>query len=539
MNQVVNSSGRSPDRSGRPPSPRSGRPPDRASGGVHRKYTSAPHRSPATRFLWLLPALVVLPTLALLWRHPFDGLYGQDAYSYYRYATGPLRQQLLALQPPPPFFWPPGYPLLVALLSLLVGMTPAAGQAVSLAAGALVPLFTALLARELWPSRRWTPLLAGIFAAAMPQLWQSSAVVMSDTTGLAAATLGVWALARYGRRGGSRWLALAAAALAFAVLTRWALALVAVPSTAYALYMLARQPRRAALYQALLAALVVIFVLSPVISAAIARTPTPGVEQTSFFGDLEVVSWHPLNALRNEFTTVDGQLRYRLPNGLYYALAPAHRYYFTPLLALLLLPGLWRVWKRRSPARLLLLFGWAGVIYAGLVGTPYQSFRFTLGFLPPLAIIAAVGLVTLVRWLPGRVRWLPLLLAAAALLWMGYGGWTLTRSFIERKEANLSTMRWVEAQTEAEARLFTFGITLTFEQYSDLEVHDVFLLTPDEIAAMLRDGRPAYVLLDVDNVVQQWAERAPGGNYRWLEREKGLAPLGQHRHFSFFRVGGG
>ena len=40
----------------------------------------------------------------------FDGLYGQDAFAYYDYATGPLRAALLSLKLPPPFTWPPGSP---------------------------------------------------------------------------------------------------------------------------------------------------------------------------------------------------------------------------------------------------------------------------------------------------------------------------------------------------------------------------------------------------------------------------------------------
>ena len=77
-----------------------------------------------------------------------------------------------------------------------------------------------------------------VLAALNPQLWQSSIVVMSDTTALAAGTLGGWALARYARLGGARWLALSAAALAYAMATRWAYALEALPCAAYGVYLL-------------------------------------------------------------------------------------------------------------------------------------------------------------------------------------------------------------------------------------------------------------------------------------------------------------
>src|SRR3989442_1324957 len=107
---------------------------------------------PPRRFRWLslLPTVLVAAAgLVALALTRFDGLYGQDSFAYFDYATGPLRQGLLHLQPPPPFFWPPGYPLLVALMSVVVGIIPLAGQIVSITAVATVPAFTLLLAAEI------------------------------------------------------------------------------------------------------------------------------------------------------------------------------------------------------------------------------------------------------------------------------------------------------------------------------------------------------------------------------------------------------
>ncbi|MCB0205300.1 MAG: P1 family peptidase [Anaerolineae bacterium] len=221
----------------------------------------------------------------------FDGLYGQDPFAYYDYAVGPLRAALQALQLPPPFTWPPGYPILVALASFVLGVTPRAGQVVSLLAGALAPVFTALLAYEVWSKDREpsapvsrlmahaVPLLAGLLVALTGQLWQSSVVVMSDTTALAAATAGAWALACYGRRDAHRsgvWLMVASGAVAYALLTRWAYALVAVPFTAYALLALAQRGRSVAIRHGLAAAAVALIVLAPVLAPAIRSLASPG-----------------------------------------------------------------------------------------------------------------------------------------------------------------------------------------------------------------------------------------------------------------------
>jgi hypothetical protein len=174
----------------------------------------------------------------------FDGLYGQDAYAYFDYGTASVRESLLHLTPLEPFFWPPGYPLLVALASLVLGPTALAGQLVSLLMGALVPALTVLLVHELWPDDLPLALLSGALVAVCGQLWQSSVVVMSDTTGLALATLSAVALVRYTKTCQAPWLLLASGAIAYATLTRWIYGLVAVPFAIYALIVLLEATRQ-------------------------------------------------------------------------------------------------------------------------------------------------------------------------------------------------------------------------------------------------------------------------------------------------------
>lgn len=533
---------------------------------------------------WLvLPALVVLlPVGTMVALGRFDGLYGQDPFAYYDYAIGPLRASLLRLKPPPPFFWPPGYPLLVALISLAVGPVPLAGQLVSLIAGSLVPVFTALLAREVGepfvqgsrgagetrrggdketrgdsalllvtpsPPLLVTPspphplssapphaLVAGLLAAFTGQLWQSSAVVMADTTGLAAATLGVWALARYGRRGHLGWLMLAAVALAWAILARWIYGLVAIPCTLYALVVLRRHDGRTALVHGGAAALAAASSLAPVLLPAVTGLLAPTAGPAPFAGDLQVYTWHPLHALRREFVTVDGVPRYRLPNGLYYALAPAHRFYFTPPLAVLILPGLWAVVRRRTPVLLWLIIGWAAIVYGFHAGAPWQNFRFTLAYLPPLAILAAIGVDGMFRIGRGRIRWPVSIYLAVGLIAMAVGGMRLTQGFIDRKHDQLAIVRWVESQAPADARLVTFGLTLTFRHYSRLETLELFELNPEEMAGLLEDNRSTFLLLDVTGVEEQWRGRSPEVNYRWLREGPGLEGLGSRQGYTLFRV---
>src|SRR3954453_22497617 len=87
---------------------------------------------PDSRAALLIAGVAVAAALAARLAWPFDGLYGQDAFAYFRYA----RAWWLGLRPGEPlpiYYWPAGYPLLVALVLPLFGGSSAAGQVVSIA----------------------------------------------------------------------------------------------------------------------------------------------------------------------------------------------------------------------------------------------------------------------------------------------------------------------------------------------------------------------------------------------------------------------
>jgi hypothetical protein len=121
---------------------------------------------------------------------------------------------------------------------------------------------------------------------------------------------------------------------------------------------------------------------------------------------------------------------------------------------------------------------------------------------------------------------------------MAVGGVELTRDFIERKQLDLAAVRWTESQLPPDARLLTFGITLAFEHYTALETVEFYNLTADDLARLVSDGQPTFLLLELDSIEQQWRNRPPSENYHWLRDNTGLEALGQHAPYTLFRVGG-
>jgi Dolichyl-phosphate-mannose-protein mannosyltransferase len=492
-----------------------------------------------------LGVFLALASSAIAATRGFDGLYGQDAYAYFDYATASVRESLLHLRPLEPFFWPPGYPLLVAVASLAVGPVPLAGQLVSLLMGALVTVLTVLLVRELWPEDVAWALLAGALVAVCGQLWQSSVVVMADTTGLALASASAVALVRYARAPHWGWLAAASVALAWATLARWIYGLVAIAFGIYALSLLFDHPhdRRRRLAHAAVALGVAAAILVPAVAQPLIGLFRDPSQPATFAGNFQVYSWSPLNALRHDFFTADGHLAYTQPNGVYYAIAPANLAYFGPLLAVWVLPGLWAA--RRWPVRnVVLIVGWAAIVYAFHAGAPWQNFRFTLAYLPPLAILIGAGVLVAWRWL---ASWLPLhwrrpvrLLLAA---WVAIGllvttaaAVRLVERFVDTKDQELALVHWVQTQTPPGTELFTFGPTLAFRHYSSLPTFDLFDLTPADVRSILGHPAPHYVLVDTASVESQWLNQAPWINYHLMRDDVGLTERGSQGNYTLYQV---
>ncbi len=489
------------------------------------------------RYPWLLFALVLTAVsfarVALVVNSGFNGLIGQDAYAYFGYVVDSLVVDGALVFPPPPFPFPPGYPYLVAAGVLVLGPAPWVGQLLSFSAGLLAAIFTTVLAQRVWPGRPWLAVTAGLLVALNGHLGRASMLVMSDACGLAAATASVLLVMEYRRSGRAPWLVTAAAAAAVAILCRWAMGLVAVPVTLYALAALVRLPRGRALAHAAAAAVATLIVLSPVLVEYGSATP-------SFMVDFEAARWNPAHAFQRTTVSTEGTQTFAVPPAVYYAVAPAHPSVLAPIMTLFLLPGLWAavgaIRSRSGPWReVALVVGWAMVVLVFLGGIALRNPRFTLTYLPPLAMLAAFGVWRVGELVPSRQR----LIAAVAVLgvgWTAIGGWLYTVDLIRQKAHHLQIVRWVESLVEDDARLITFWYTATFRFESEIETIELFDLDHRAIRAVVDEGRPAYLLVDVDAIEDQWRERSPVSNYGALQRDPGLELIATHDGLSLFIV---
>lgn len=459
----------------------------------------------------------------------FDGLYGQDSFAYYEYALA-LRQALLAGELPPPFSWPIGFPLFIALMTLLAGIQPLAGQLVSLLTGAAIAPLVYALVLTYRPGAGRGGLAAGLLTAVAAQLLLSSLSVMSDVTGLFWATLSTWCLLRFWRNWRMRWLIITAVTLSLAILTRWVYGLLLIPWGVSSL--LACREQRIGWKQVLVAGGTAVFIGVLIIGIQfLGKTP----HEPAHIVDLQVVRWHPLYAIRQVVQNTDGTFYYERPTGLYYLMPLVHPAYIFPLLAPFLIGGLLAL--RRQPwSGVVLLVGWPLTVYLFLAGIAWQNWRFPLALFTPLLVIVGLGIDWFWERLAGHWRkWLVLYCAIAL---MGGLAWAVrdARQFTKWANERRETAVTIAATLPPDATLIAFDLTATMQHYTAVDTREIFSLTESDLAEILAAETAVYLLLNPDHIQSQWAGKSPESNFTWLQTHAELTPIATYGSLILYQV---
>jgi 4-amino-4-deoxy-L-arabinose transferase-like glycosyltransferase len=473
----------------------------------------------------------------LLHRQPvapsgFDGLYGQDPYAYYDQAVE-VREALRGGPEPGPFFWPMGYPALLAGGFTLFGVGESAAQTINLVLLALLSPLVYAIAR-LVDVNRPGALLSGLLMLACGQAWQSGVVIMADIPALFWLTASALALFAYLKTDRSGLLAASAVLLALAGITRWLSLIAAIPWIAAVLIHWRGRIRWRAGLLAVAAGL-------PILLAQLAYSvvsPYPTIDHPW------VTGWNPANALRSAFTGPDGRLVYATTNTEFYAAIFHEPFYMAALFIPLVLAGLVWLARRNRPAAIALA-GWALLPYFFLIGIPYQNIRFPLPASPALFVLAGIGFSAIWIWITqrqrlkhtyARVAIAALCLAAAFGLWrMVDAGESYVHTFIANQQRDKDVVTAAADRIPAGATLYTFGLTLTFEHYTDFTVHELYYETPQTLVERV-PGEADYLLLNVWQIENQWAGREPQIAYHWLRDERGLRQIARFGNYTLFEV---
>jgi 4-amino-4-deoxy-L-arabinose transferase-like glycosyltransferase len=533
-------------------------------------------------FILFLIALTIRLIVIIYWR--FDGLYGQDAFAYFDQAAAITQNLPHGLPPPSDFFWPNGYPLLMAGFMLVLGRHALAGQIPALLCGTLLAPLVYLLSQSLFgvngdvnesPAiRSQRGVLSGFIIASAGQPILSSVVVMADVPALFWATLGVWVSVhtikykQEGKRAGEQgrifspapllpcspafyWFAVGMA-LGMAIISRWLYLLVIPAMGVYLIFTLyqQRQPKHHRVFLGVFWAILGgILIVAPQLWLSL---PKPeGLAHSWLLG------WSPANFWRREFENIDGHFVYAWPNAIFYAQPALHPAYIFPLLGLAGLWGVRRLWQTKQWGPLILLLGWVAPVYLFLAGIPYQNFRFGLTHYLPFVLLAGFGLSDLLsaaikvqgsggaeeqrRIFPPAplllrspvVLNVAITLSVVAMLAWAY---PMLNSFLTTQNQSKMIAQQVEQVLPGEATLLTFGLTLTIKHYTRLNTLEFFYQDVTSLDTLIESHQPLYLLLDVTSITTQWRGKIPQANYEWLKEHTDLAQTNTFPPYTLFKV---
>jgi hypothetical protein len=440
---------------------------------------------------WFWAGFLFLGGMAVCWALGFNGLYGQDAYEYERFSAA-LRSALLGDGDAGDFFWPVNYPLLGALLSLLLGSTAIALQMISLASHALTFVLVMRILRRFAPGGAMAQMAFAFVAVGLsPILVRHAPLVMADSLGMMCLTAGFWFALCHRDKGRPLHALLCAAALGMAFMTRYGAAVPAVvPALMVAVQMLRRR-------QWVLIAATLLMAGGVLLPHLLLRSDAP----VAFAGHAWLTGWHPLNFVRRDFVTPDGDLHFGVPNLVFVLYAIGHPGYCLIGFALLLF-----VRKRDLMDKAWQVLALGALIYLlFLGGIPYQNIRFlSLGFPLVAAVLWWPLHRVMERWLKGVTwQWVTLVLGVCCQL-------ALSALALRPMARHVKLEREVAAALAElpKGKLFTFSWEGMI-RYQGIEQEVVSIFEQE-----VKDCGEGALLIQPEVVTTQWKGKNPEKN--WL-----------------------
>lgn len=474
------------------------------------------HARSRKRHLTVILAAMLLPLASLIvvrWGAGFDGLYGQDAHEYARYA-GALQDWIIRGTPPGWHAWPVGYSLLGAFFSWLTGSPAMALQVISaLALGGTalaVSIATTRLppcsgmSSEQGPPDHWKHGVWLILAVSLsPALLHAGVLGMSDMLAIALGTASIACWMALIRRPSNGLLVACAITGIAAVGTRYGMAVLLCLPALHAIGL--------ALRHRLFAGLGLSFLILG--TAILLHVQIKQDDADDLFRHYSLALWSFGNWFARTTSTADGIHHYPLPNLLYVLTAllrPSH----LPLL--LVLPFVRRADFRSPPV--LILWASVGLYFLFLAGIPFQNHSFQVPAHPLVAIALYPAWLRAADWLcrkgrtPGTAFVVVLLVAQ-----IGLAGRTLfpliQRNAFEHRVADI-------------LHPMGPGLLYTFDLDPALRNRAIPQTMVNMWVNRIEHFQPGALILFAPDVMKvQWEGRNPMFNWHHAQNTRTLTPV--------------
>ena len=354
---------------------------------------------------------------------------------------------------------------------------------------------------------------------------------MSDSLGLMFAAWGMWQFVKYFNAGKLKNVISAFIMFSLAVMTRYAFTLLAVPVLAYLIYNIAVQKslRLKFIKDTLFALVIGLIVFTPQLYYLF----THGVSYFQYDGShgTWATGWSILNYFQKDFMTFDGTMHYKLWNGLYY-LSPIFHPMYLLIFGITFLTGLYFLIKKKQKSILVLLLVWIAVYYFYLSGNPFQSLRYTMSFLPAMAIVSAYGLVEIKI----KSHYKNIFLYTGLALSIVYGVYHIS-VFAKQKNIELEVVNKVSEFVPVGSTVFAFDITMAVNHYTDIKADEFFNNSEEDIKDKTSSSaNDIFFILPIDVIKTQWKDLPLEKKYNFIKSNYPLQTVTTADKFTILRV---
>ncbi|MFZ5551550.1 MAG: ArnT family glycosyltransferase [Bacteroidota bacterium] len=439
-------------------------------------------------FSVFIPVMILFLLVRFVFQ--FDGLYGQDAYEYERYA-GELLMNKPVSGTQSDFFWPVYYPLAGAILKLLFSSPGFALQLVSvLCFGLLIYISVRLNEKINGAGHRYSYVWFIVFLLFSPYVFRNGFSCMSDMLAAVLVLLAIYYSYKYWREPAAWFIVFAFSFGVMAFFTRYASAVVLLVPFAAVI------SKGRFLQISIASAIAFLFTLPWL---WLKTDPVNSLSHPF------LQNWSAAHFFQSGFSTEEGVASYRFPNIIYAFENIFHPGYFAPgaVLVLVLIAGLKKITYKKEHFIFLLI---PVVIYAFfLAGISRQNDRFLLLTFP----LVLIFLYPVWRFIIEKNRWrIPMIIIPVFLFVNMFISVIAFRTVYTRNQTErIMTEKLKELDMDL---LYTFEMDTAIKLRGfDKKIINIW----EEEIKEFNESADAYVLMDSSNISSQWKGKLPYLNY--------------------------
>lgn len=464
--------------------------------------------------------LASIPVIYILQQVSFDGLYGQDPYAYHDFS-----EQLLTFLKdgtfPEPFFWPWGYPGLLALGKSL-GLP---SISINIILFALLPSLMFLIAKEFGYSK-WAGAVAATSVVSCGQIVQSSALIMSDIPAVFWSLLSLLFLLKYKNKEGLSNLVLSGIFLSCSAITRWVYLLLVIP---WALSLLTAKFSIKDIVKS--AILPLIIILSQIVLSH--------NEKFDAFDHHFFDNWTLAHFSGDTLQGAEGVVNVQESNLIFYSEPVTDDFWLPQMFLPLCILGLLYLLFNKNVSSLILILPWIFIPYLFFCGLPVQNPRYSLMFFPAIAILVGEGANFSFRLLSKKTAAGFVILSLALL-----GSYLNLKNnvpqiidFLRILNKDKESAEWISNNIDRTGTIYAFGITLTLQHYyPEIKTLELFFENPSSLSRQTKAHYPNYLAINTADIDKQWANTPLAESFAWLRDRPGITLIGTKNNYSLFRI---